>query len=425
LRILLITQWFEPEPMFKGLSFARALRDRGHEVEVLTGFPNYPEGRLYEGYRLRAWQKDVMDGISVTRAPLYPSHDSSAPRRIANYASFAVSASLVGSVTVRGADVAYVYHPPATIALPAMTMRLLRRTPVVMDVQDLWPETLGATGMVRSRMLMALAGAWCRLTYRVARAIVVLSPGFKARLVERGVPAGKIEVIYNWCDESAIRPEPPDQALRARLGLEGRFNVVFAGTLGKAQGLESVLKAARLVAGTAPRAQFVFVGAGTEAERLRRIADESGLANVRFLPRRPPSEIGAVLALADVLLVHLRDDPLFAITVPSKTQAYLAAGKPILMAVRGDAAALVERAGAGMVCPPGDPGGLATAVAELSAAPADQLAAMGCRGRDFYRRELSMDVGVARFEAVFERVRRPNRRAGRADVPPETGMVAP
>jgi colanic acid biosynthesis glycosyl transferase WcaI len=401
MKVLFLTQWFDPEPMFKGLPFARALQAKGHEVQILTGFPNYPEGRLYSGYRLRAIQRETLDGIPVVRVPLFPSHDNSALRRIANYASFALAATALGPWFVRAADVAYVYHPPATIALPAAVIKLLRRIPLVFDIQDLWPDTLGATGMVRSQLAMRLVDLWCRLEYRSASAIAVLSPGFKRRLVERGVPPAKVEVIYNWCDEVALSPRPRDAALAQELGMASRFNVVFAGNMGKAQGLETVLQAAARLAKEAPNVQFVLVGGGTEVERLRRLAAELCLGNVRFLSRQPPSEIGSILSMADAFLVHLRDDPLFAITIPSKTQAYLAVGRPIVMAVRGDAADLVERAGAGIVCEPENAEALVRAVAGLSRMPREGLERMGERGRDFYQRELSMAVGVGRFEALF------------------------
>lgn len=401
MRILMVSQWFTPEPFFKGLPFAKALRDRGHEVEVLTGFPNYPEGKLYPGYRQRLLQRETMEGVSVLRVPLYPSHDASAVRRAANYSGFAVSSASIGAFAVRPADVMYVYHPPATVALPAMVIGRMRRIPFVYDIQDLWPDALRATGMMNNGSIHKIMDLWCRWTYRAAARIVVLSPGFKEKLVERGVPAEKVEVIYNWCEEGQIRKGSRNEALARELGLAGRFNVVFAGTIGKAQSLDSVLEAARLLADTIPAVRFVLIGGGIEVERLKRISVERGLQNVLFLPRRPFSEIGEILDLADVLFVHLKDDPLFRITIPSKIQAYLAMGKPILAGVRGDAAELVRRAGAGLACAPEDAGSIAGAVGTLFHTPKAKLEEMGESGRRFYLRELAMGIGVGRFEEVF------------------------
>jgi glycosyltransferase involved in cell wall biosynthesis len=401
MKILLLTQWFDPEPTFKGLAFARALVNRGHQVEVLTGFPNYPGGRLYPGYRLRLRQCESMEGVRVARVALYPSHDGSSMRRVVNYMSFAIAAATLGVFSVQRPDIVYVYHPPATIAFPAMVLKAFRGVPFVLDIQDLWPDTLASTGMVANQAILRAVGTCCRLAYRSAAGIAVLSPGFKQVLTDRGVPADKIEVIYNWCDEAAITQAESDAPILKEAGVEGRFNVVFAGNMGRAQALSSVLHAAKLVAESAPRVQFILVGGGVEVAALKNEAGEMALPNVRFLPARPAVEVGPLLTAADVLLVHLRDDPLFSITIPSKTQAYMAAGRPILMAVSGDAAAMIRDARAGVCVSPADPDALATAVCRLSGLAPDQLAQMGERGRAYYLKHLSLSAGVDQFEALF------------------------
>ncbi len=204
IRVLLLTQWFDPEPTFKGLAFARELRRQGFDVEVLTGFPNYPTGRLYPGYRLRLLQRDVIDGISVTRVPLYPSHGHTILGRVANYGTFAVSSLLFGFGMARRADIIYAYHPPLTVGVTAAILRVLTRTPVVYDIQDMWPDTLRATGMINSDRALRLVSAVCSWVYRRVDRIVVLSPGFKRLLVRRGVPEARVEVIYNWADETSV-----------------------------------------------------------------------------------------------------------------------------------------------------------------------------------------------------------------------------
>jgi glycosyltransferase involved in cell wall biosynthesis len=400
-RILLLTQWFDPEPSFKGLLFAKELKRRGHQVSVLTGFPNYPGGKLYPGYSVRLWQRETMEGVDILRVPLYPSHDRSALGRVANYLSFALSAAVLGPLLTAEADVVYVYHPPATVGLAALAFRCLRGVPCVYDVQDLWPDTLLATGMVRGALIPTLVGWWCDGVYRVVNHIVVLSPGFKRRLHERGVPAAKIDVIYNWCDEPDGGAFPAVLPAGEKNAMAGRCNVVFAGNMGPAQDLDTVLRAARLVLRSHPAVQFVLVGGGLDTERLKTAVVAEGLTNVIFFPRRPPSAIGAVLAAADVLLVHLRDEPLFAVTIPSKTQAYLAAGRPILIAVRGDATDLVRKAQAGLTCEPGDAEQLAATVRAFVALPPAQREAMGRAGRDYYAAELSLSRGVDHFEALF------------------------
>ena len=152
MRILFIIQWFQPEPTLKGLPFAQELVKLGHEVEVLTGFPNYPSGKLYPGYRIRFLQKEIIEGIPIIRVPLYPSHDTSGFRRILNYMSYAFSAALIGPWVVKKFDIAYVYHPPATVGLPAIALRFLRGLRFVYDIQDFWPDCLQATGMFKNKI---------------------------------------------------------------------------------------------------------------------------------------------------------------------------------------------------------------------------------------------------------------------------------
>jgi glycosyltransferase involved in cell wall biosynthesis len=404
MRILLISQFFDPEPTVKGLLFARALAHRGHEVEVVTGFPNYPGGRLYPGYDLRVRQREYHDNVCVWRVPLYPSHDQSFVRRFANYVSFAASASILGIVLTRKPDVVYVYQPPATVGLVALTQRLVRHVPVVYDIQDLWPDTLRATGMLHNAAALGAVGLWCDFIYKRATRLVVLSPGFRERLVDRGVPESKIDVIYNWCDEEAIKPTAPDHVLGDQLGLSSSvFTVLFAGNMGLAQALDVVLGAAVRLAIRLPAVRFVLIGGGVDRARLEAAALELRLSNVRFIDERPMHAMGPVLALADALLVHLRDDPLFHITIPSKTQAYLAAGKPVLMGVRGDAGALIEEAGAGCTFTPEDPEALANAIAAIAGLSATDRARMGAAGLAFYQQRLSLAAGVEAFESTFER----------------------
>lgn len=401
MRILLISQWFDPEPAFKGLLFAKELQRLGHEVEVLTGFPNYPGGNVYPGYQIKPFQREVVDGIPVLRVALYPSHDQSGLKRAANYLSFAATATL-GGLFLRRPDVVYVYHPPATVSLPAMVLRALKGVPFVYDIQDLWPDTLAATGMMERSAVLKTVDSGMRQVYKRASRIAVLSNGFKKKLMERGVPERKIAVIPNWTDEAQIQLPEYSAGRAGELGFRGKFNVVFAGTMGKAQALDTVLEAAAVLKEQAPTVRFVLIGGGIEVERLQRRAQELQLTNVAFLPRRPPSEIGEILAMADALLVHLKDDPLFAITIPSKTQAYLMTGKPILMGVRGDAATMVQEAEAGLAFEPENPQALADAVLDLMKCSAEHRQAMGRSGQAYYRQRLSLLVGSKQFATLLE-----------------------
>lgn len=405
MRILFIVHYFHPEPnFFYGLPFAKELLRRGHQVQVITGFPNYPGGKIYDGYKNKLLQKEIMEGIPVYRFPLYPSHDRSSLKRILCYSSLSVSLAAIAPWVIEPADVAYVVQGPATIGFPAAMLKWLRRIPFVYNVQDMWPDSLLSTGMFDSQPGLKMVHAWCKFIYRQASKITVITPGMKKVLQERGVPEDKIEVIYNWCDDALICRSEPDEKLARKFGLAGKFNIIFAGNMGAAQAIDKVIEAAALVASQYPEVQFVFIGSGVEVENLKTLARNKHLQNVLFLPRMPVEEIGNVLRLAEVLLVHLRRDPLFAITIPSKTQAYLATGKPILMAVEGDAADLVQKAQAGLSCEPESPQAIADAVGRFYQMQPEQRKQLGVNGMDFYDRELSFAQAVTTYEKIFSAV---------------------
>jgi glycosyltransferase involved in cell wall biosynthesis len=399
-RVLLLTQWFDPEPTFKGLVFARELVRQGFDVEVVTGFPNYPGGKVYAGYKIKLIQRECIDGVQITRLPLYPNHDQSAIKRVLNYASFAASALVYGLFMAKRADVMYAYHPPLTVGVAASLIRWVRGIPLVYDIQDMWPDTLRATGMLNNPRALALVGRVCNWVYKRVDQLVVLSPGFKRLLLQSGVPERKIDVIYNWADESALMS--PVGAVPAAFPGADRFRVVFAGNMGKAQALDAVLDAAAILQARGSRASFVMLGGGVEVSRLKTRVLEMKLSNVVFFPPVPMTEVGTVLAAADVLLVHLRKDPLFEITIPSKTQAYMAVGKPLLMAVNGDAADLVRQAQCGLTAESENPLALVDAVEALAVMSADELKTMGKNASSFYREALGLQVGAAKFAAVFE-----------------------
>ncbi len=400
MRVLLFTQWFDPEPTFKGLVFARELVKQGFEVEVLTGFPNYPGGKVYPGYKIKWLQRETIDGVAITRVPLYPSHNTSAFGRVFNYVSFSFSALLYGLFKAKKPDIIYAYHPPLTTGITAVFLRFFRRVPLVYDIQDMWPDTLRATDMIASPRMLNIVGSVCNWVYRYTDQLVVLSPGFKQLLVERGVPGRKVEVIYNWCDEQSLAI--PVGRLPRLFPTKEKFKLLFAGNIGKAQALTAVLDAAAILQQREPDICFVFVGGGLEVETLKQYAHQQALDNVVFLPLVPMAEIGNLLKAADVLLVHLRQDSLFKITIPSKTQAYFAVGKPILMAVDGDAADLVKQANCGVVAQPENAGSIADAVLKFYRLSSNERKTLAANGRQFYLEQLSLDAGVTKFAHLFK-----------------------
>jgi glycosyltransferase involved in cell wall biosynthesis len=399
-RILLITQWFDPEPTFKGLLFAQELVQQGFSVEVVTGFPNYPGGKLYPGYKIKWIQREFIDGVHVTRLPLYPNHNQSAIKRVLNYCSFALSVFFYGAFVAKRADIMYAYHPPLTVGVAASMIRSLRRMPLVYDIQDMWPDTLRATGMLNNPRLLKLINQLCNWVYCRVDRIVVISPGFKRLLVERNVPEDKIDIIYNWADEKSLIS--PVGELHPNFPRNSQFKIVFAGNIGKAQALDAVLDAAKILQNRKSKVCFVIVGGGVDVSRLKLYAKNLSLDNLVFLPPVPMSEVGTILDAADALIVHLKKDPLFEITIPSKTQAYMAVGKPLLMAVDGDAADLVRQSNCGLIAESENSQSIANAAESLANMCSSDLQNMGERASQFYQDNLGIKVGVTKFSAVFK-----------------------
>jgi colanic acid biosynthesis glycosyl transferase WcaI len=407
-RIIFIAMIFDPEPgAMRGLPLAKWLSARGYEIKVITTFPNYPIGRVYDGYRQRLWQWEVMDGIRVLRVPIYPSHDRSALRRILTYLSFAFAAATIGVALIGDADAVYLYDPPPTNGIAAWLLSRLRRIPVVHHIGDMWPESVTESGMVREgavkRFFERTLLAYCKGLYRHDAVITVLSPGFKRILVDRGVPKEKVHVVYNWVHEETFRPSSRDDALATELGFTGRFTFLYAGNFGPFQGLDTVIRAAALVRDD-PRIQIVLIGTGPTEIQLRTLVKELNATNVRFMPYRDVGEMPKINAIADALIVHLTGHDFMAATIPSKTQVALASGRPILAGLRGDAADLVTRGQAGVVCEPEQPEAMAGAMRRLANMTPAQLAEMGRRGREFYLTQLSLDVAGARMDEIFRRV---------------------
>jgi len=399
MRVLFLTQLFQPEPNhLKGLAFAKAVRSAGIDLRVLTGFPNYPGGRIYPGYRMRPVFHEVLEGVPVTRVAMYPSHDRSAMRRSATYLSFAASASLAVSLSRFKPDIVHSYVGPMTLAIPASVARLLRGARTLLDVEDLWPESVTASGMGGHGAAGRAISSFCQWAYRHSDHFIVPTPGYKRILCERGVPAGQIDTVYNWCDESQIPPIDPPVKARAA---EEPFRILYAGNLGTVQALDVVLDAARLLAERGIHVEFTIAGTGVDSGRLQSRQQSEGIPGVRFLGAVPPGAMGKTYAEADALLMHLRDGPLSRVSIPQKTQMYLAAGRPVLSGVRGEATAIVERAQAGVAFEPESVACLAEAVGRLYAMSPGERRALGDNGRKFYDTHLSFGQGVEAVLGIY------------------------
>ncbi|MGA8048356.1 MAG: glycosyltransferase family 4 protein [Dermatophilaceae bacterium] len=395
MRIAFITQWFPPEVgSLIPESIAVGLAERGHDVHVLTAFPNYPTGEIYPGWRQQPYLRETHSlGVTVHRTPVYATHDRNAVRRAANYLSHAATATL-GTLRVPRPDVWLVYSSPATSALPAQLAPPAKRAPVCLLIQDLWPDSVTGSGMVPGRvghLIEHVLSAYTRFSYRHAARIGVTSPGIREILQARGVPQHKIAWTPNWL----THPPLPDESGDGPVLGSGQRTFLYAGNLGAMQGLHELVDAFALV----PEADLVLMGHGVERESLVRQAQ--GYSNVTVLPPVPHEMAGRYLAAADVLVVSLRDSPLLRATMPSKVQAYLRAGKPILAHASGDVASIVTQHGIGASCTPGDVTDTIGAIHQLTSTTPEGLVAMGAAARMTYESSFTMEIGVCRLEALL------------------------
>jgi len=403
LRILVVSQHFHPEP-FRITDLARWLAERGHEVAVLTGWPNYPSGRLYPGYGWMKPRRDRLGQVAIHRVPVIPRGRGGALGLAANYLSFLFSACLLGPAMGLGKpDTILCFLPsPVTAAVPAVLLRKLKRAPLALWVQDLWPESVVAVGMLRSPLALKILDRLVGFIYRRAEAIWISSPAFAPAIARYGIPTGHIVYVPNSAESFYLTPSASETSNRRHVG---GFQIVYAGNMGEAQGLEFVLDAIAQIP-VSQQIRWIFIGAGRRRSWLMAEVARRKLGQVSIGEPLAPENIPEQLGGADALLVTLRPDPLFALGIPSKLQSALASAKPILATLAGAGAAVVHEAAAGIVVPPGDAAGLARAAMELAALPAERRREMGKAGRAYYLAHFDRELVYRRIEGELEDLHR-------------------
>lgn len=396
MKILVLSQYYPPESVPIPAEVARGLAQRGHTVRVLTGYPNYPSGRVFAGYRQR-WRAREHDGdVVVHRVPLYADHSQRAAKRMLNYASFGLSSATARRLA-RGADVVYVYATQMTAALGPWMWRRWGGPPYVLHVQDLWPDSIVGSAMATPRwsaMLERTVSVWCANVYRHAAAVIGIAPTMVSVLAARGVRSDAGALVYNWGDEAA-RVESTRATPRATT------EVVYAGNVGEMQDLDVAVRAAHAAADAGVR--LTIVGDGVARAGLEALAADLACDNVAFRDPVPRAEVPAVYADADLGLVTLKDLPVFRATIPSKLQGLLANGMPVITAVEGDVRAFVETEGVGIAAPAGDVAALEEAFRRAAALGPDDLAALRSRAARAYDAHFDRETALTRLEGILER----------------------
>jgi glycosyltransferase involved in cell wall biosynthesis len=405
LRVTFLTHYFPPEvgPAQTRLhELAKRLIAAGEAVTVVTGFPNYPAGEIFPGYHGKRFMEDSYDGIRVLRTWVFATRSRGFMGRLLNYFSFPIF-SLLAVRRLGPTDIIYVQSPPLFTGLAALWFSRLKRAPFIFNVSDIWPQSAVELGMLRNRFAIRLAELLEHRIYRRATRITVATPGILERLVARGVPRDKIFLLTNGVDTAAYNVTSPDRELAQRLGLDGHKVFMYAGLHGLAQGLDVILEAAKLTHN--PDVLYVLVGDGADKAALVAKAEAEKIANVRFLPIQPTSSLPALLNLAYATVIPLRRLDLFKAALPSKLFDSMAAGRPIVAPLWGEAAALVEAAACGLVVEPEDARAVQEAVEKLAADPA--LAhKLGEQGRRYVVEHFNRDDIAKRLIKLLEETAR-------------------
>jgi colanic acid biosynthesis glycosyl transferase WcaI len=403
-RILYLSQYFPPEvgaTQTRAYEMARHLVSAGHQVTMLAEVPNHPSGIIPAEYRGKLYKRADLEGIDVIRVWVKASPQKTFTTRMIFYITYMISASLAGLLLARGRyDAVYATSPPLFVGGAALALSTLRRIPLLFEVRDLWPESAVALGEMTNPRAVALAGKLEEMCYNRARCVVVVTEGIRRRLEERGF-GSKVVLIPNGANTELFRPAPEaGAALRAELGLADKFLVIYAGIHGVAQGLETVLDAARQLQGV-PDVHFLFVGEGPKKAELLALRNRLGLSNVTMLAEQPRAEMPAYLSAADAALVPLRRLELFRGALPSKMFDAWACGCPVVLSIDGEARQVLERADAGVFVEPEDAGQMTRAILQLKDEP-ERLRRYRENGRRFVEGNYSRQRLAARLEALLQ-----------------------
>lgn len=399
MRILILSQYFWPEN-FRINDLAVELADRGHEVTVLTGIPNYPHGRVDADFRANPQAFSRYGRVRIVRVPML-ARGTGYVRLALNYLSYALSASTFGAWRLRGQSFDYIltFQPsPGTVGLPGVVLRRLKRSRMLLWVQDLWPESLSAIGAVRSPLLLVLVGSFMSWVYRHSDHLLAQSRAFIPKLRERAPQGVPVSYLPNWADINTLHDNDRETRRDLEAGRDqSTFNIYYLGNLGHAQGFPTVLDAIEQLA--SENVCWHFVGQGSAASWLKdQVARRRLQTVVKFHGMFSAQEMPRFYVQADALLVCLRPDPLFTLTVPSKVQSYLAAGVPVLAMLDGEGARVVEEAGAGLTCAAGDACSLVQNVRRLREMPREARNEMGRAAVEYYEQQFLFARVIDRFE---------------------------
>jgi colanic acid biosynthesis glycosyl transferase WcaI len=398
MKILVVSQYFWPEN-FKINDLCEGLIERGHEVTVYTGMPNYPEGKLFEGYSFFSGPyKEYKGRVKIIRAPLITRGKNKGFRLALNYISFCLLSTLLAPFLVRGKyDKIFVYQlSPIFAALPAVVLKHIKKAPIIIWVTDLWPESLEATHAVTNKKLLKIVEVFVKFIYSQSDKILISSQGFAEKIKLLNVSESKIKFWPQWA-ESFFSPSANINNIKDPMIPEG-FKVMFAGNIGSAQDFETIIEAATILKAD-QNIQFIILGDGLMKKwAMEQVLTRKLEKTFHFLGRKPIETMPQYYAQSDVLLVSLTDTELFSITIPSKVQTYLASGKPILAALNGEGAKIVDEWKAGLSCPATNPKAMASTIVKMSKLTKEELTELGQNSYRCYQAEFEREKLISVLE---------------------------
>jgi glycosyltransferase involved in cell wall biosynthesis len=413
MKILYVSQYFPPEmgaPAARAAELARYWVQDGHEVTVLTGFPNHPTGVVPAEYRSkirRLVMRENLDGVNVVRTWLFPFPNRKAHERILNYSSFCASASTTGMFVSRP-DVLIATSPQLLVGLSGWWLARTKRVPFVFEVRDLWPESLAAVGMGNpDSMLNRSLGSVAGFLYKRSEHIVVVTAAFKEYLIQNWrLSPEKISIVENGVESDLFSPRVNNADLRTELGGEGKFVVAYIGTMGMAHGLETLVQAATELQKTAPDVLFLMVGEGSDKERVINGARSQGLTNMRFVSQQPREKVPEFISISDACLVLLKKSELFKTVIPTKMLEFMSCERPVILGVDGQARKIMDQAGAGIYVEPENVAALVHVITQLAANPLLRET-LGRNGRrhiiEHFSRQQTAKAYIAVLEGIIDR----------------------
>jgi glycosyltransferase involved in cell wall biosynthesis len=405
MNILIVTQYFYPEN-FRVNDLATEFKNRGHEITVLTGIPNYPAGKYYNGYGVVKKNRETYKGMKIFRSPLIPRGSGSSVRLALNYISFIIGSIFTSLILLRKKyDIIFVFEPsPITVCLPAIFIKKIKKIPICFWVLDLWPESVVSAGNLKTGLIPKILNPLVKFIYKHSDKILVSSRGFINSIEEKGINKNKVNFFPQWA-EPIFKPLKPERILLSSISTND-FIVMFAGNIGEAQDFPSILEAAKLLREYS-NIHWVILGGGRKEKWVRERVDEFNLgSNFHLLGSYPLEKMPEFYSHADCMLFSLKKEYIFSITIPAKVQTYLACAKPVVAMIDGEAAKIIDDSKAGISCPSESPEILSKNIKHLSLMKKNDLNKLGENALAYYNKEFERDMLIDEMEKLFIKMAR-------------------